>query len=114
MRIEFILVICACAFFVITFLFITARKYSKRDFSTKFFFKEEDYEDKEIYALYMSKGIRTLAVYLMNCTFIFIMSTLANTLNYYMFALLFLATTLVSWYVMLFKQLERYQKKVID
>ena len=114
MREAIIVALCSIAFFTVTYLFRLAKRYSRMDFSNKFIFNEEDYENKEAYAINMTRGIRTLALYLINCTFIFVMSTLANNINYYIFALLFLATTLVLWYVNMFKILERYQTKTSE
>ena len=111
MRIEIVLAICSVACFSVTYLFRLAAKYAKMDFSTSFFFGQEDYENKNVYAQTMARGIRSLALYMINCTFIFIMCSLANTVNHYIFSLLFLATTCVLWYATMSKQLELMQKK---
>jgi len=114
MRVEIVLAICSLACFSITYLFKVATKYAKMDFSTSFFFNQDDYENKNAYAQSMARGIRTLGLYMINCTFIFIMCSLANTVNHYIFAVLFLATTCTLWYATMSKQLELIQKKSIE
>lgn len=83
----------------------------KQDF---IFFKQQNYENKERYRQTLARGIRLLAIYIANSSFVVIMCILSHNIGYYLFAGLFLLTTISIWYVNMIQMLELSKKNNID
>lgn len=107
MQILLYVMAVACPFML---LFWQLSKQIANKERTKFIFSADDYENKELFHLLLSKGVKSLIMYSLNCFLVIAMCILLQTPQYYIFAALFVITTGVLWYSNMHYSLERARK----
>ena len=114
MKLTIIIPGLVAGFAFLTVCFLLSTRVKKGNFSFTFPFHYEEFPDKELFGSTVSRAYRTISIYGLNCIFIICVAFHNNTVQWYTFALLFTSSTLVMWYVNIYRYLEisyKSQKK---
>ena len=111
MQILLVLIVIASPFMMI--LFKLAKQIETKEKDT-FIFSAKNYENKDAFHVLLSRGIKSLALYLGNCILVVTMCVLLQTPKYFIFAGLFVITTLILWCSNMYYSLERARTLPIE
>lgn len=97
---------------LIFYLFHYAKQIKNNEKQNFLMFHQENYENKELYSLFLSRGIRLLALYLGNTILVTMLCILSNQTGFYLFALIFFITTISIWYANMIQMLSQAKRQI--
>lgn len=104
-----LLVVC-CGIPIILLILRWRKQVKQMDFTRTYPFAADEYHNPKLFAALLARGYLMLAFYIGNCCFVLSMCCLNGTLPWIGFGCLFTVTSLVLWYVNLYRVLEFARK----